>query len=79
MESGLFWAISRLNHAEQEQWLRAFYLTETAVLCVGALLSVVAELASVLAAADKSLFHAKRAGRNGVVFTAVETIAAAHT
>ena len=46
-ESLLFFAISRVNHAAQEQWLRAtlaepsFYLTEIAMLCVGALTVVI--------------------------------------
>jgi GGDEF domain-containing protein len=41
--SVLFFATSRVNHADQEQWLRAaladpsFYLTEVGMLCIGAL------------------------------------------
>jgi diguanylate cyclase (GGDEF)-like protein len=46
-ESLLFFAVSRLNHPEQERWLRAtlaepsFYLTEIGMLCVGALTFVI--------------------------------------
>jgi diguanylate cyclase (GGDEF)-like protein len=47
VESALFYLISRINHASQEQWLRAtlagpsFYVTEAAVLAIGALSVVV--------------------------------------
>jgi diguanylate cyclase (GGDEF)-like protein len=46
-EAALFFIISRVNHPDQEQWLRAtlaepsFYLTEIGMLCVGALTFVV--------------------------------------
>lgn len=46
-ESLLFFTVSRVNYAEQEQWLRAtlaepsFYLTEIGMLCVGALTFVI--------------------------------------
>ena len=46
-ESLLFFTVSRINYADQEQWLRAtlaepsFYLTEIGMLCVGALTFVI--------------------------------------